>query len=339
LAAAATYPVRTPAWTVSYRGVAITAKIETMVESIIYTSHAGGAAPELEIELEDSRKRWQGPWFPTRGDIVDVSIGYDGALAPCPSFQVDEVELKVAPDTVHLRCIAAYITDAMRTPNSTSYDGQTLVGAAKTIAAKFGFTLNSAAVSPDVSFKVLRQNQESDLEFLQRIAGEHNYEFTIRGTMMIFHSRPALEQRQSVGVINRTDVLPGFSFKAKTRRIYKGCQVNYFDPATKKLISQSVPASPAVPTGDTIKLVRRCEDGQQAKLKAQAELHRRNMLQATGSGDIVGTTKFTGGLIFTANGFGIFDGNHFIMSARHHLTRDGGYKTGLETRSLTFSNG
>ena len=111
-----TLGVRVPAWSLTYKGVAISKKIERMVESITYISHAGGASPELEVELEDRDKRWQGPWMPTRGDIVALAIGYaNESLVSCGSFQVDEVELKLPPDTVHLRCIAAYISDALRT--------------------------------------------------------------------------------------------------------------------------------------------------------------------------------------------------------------------------------
>ncbi len=336
MAGVTTYAVRAPAWTVSYRGVGITGAIEKMVLSIIYTSHAGGAAPDLEIELEDRDKRWQGPWFPQRGDLVDVSMGYrNERLAPCPSFQVDEVELKGAPDAVHLRCIAAYITPAIRTPKSTAYDGQTLLQAARTIATAHGFSVSGEAVNPDVSFMALRQNQESDLGFLHRIAREHNYEFTMRGTQMVFYSRPALEQRPATGILHRGDVL-SFNFKAKTHLIYKAAQINYFDPDTKALISATAEASPAVPTGDTIKLIRRCENGQQAALKAAAELHRRNMLQATATLEIPGNVTMTGGAIVTLDGWGTYDGNYLIQSARHKLSRSAGFTTEIEARGLNF---
>jgi hypothetical protein len=333
-----THSVRAPAWTVGYRGVAISSRIETMVLSIIYTSHVGGAAPELEIELEDRDKRWQGPWFPQRGDLVDVSIGYANApLAPCPSFQVDEVELRGAPDVVHLRGLAAYITDPMRTPKSASHDGQTLLQTARNIASSYGFSLDGAAVNPDPAFAALKQNQESDLEFLHRIARENNYEFTMRGKRMVFYSRPALEHRPAVGILHRADVL-SFEFKAKTHQLYKAAQINYFDPATKSLISHTAEASPAVPTGDTIKLIRRCENGRQAKLKAEAELHRRNMLEATTRLEIPGNVVLTGGAIVTLDGWGTYDGNYFIMTARHKLSRSAGFTTEIEARALNFSS-
>jgi phage protein D len=330
MAGAITYPVRAPAWTLSYQGVGIAARIESMVLSVTYTTHMSGAAPELELEIEDRNKRWQGPWFPQRGDLVEAAIGYAGeAIVSCGSFQVDEVELRGAPDVIHLRCLAAYITDAMRTPNSTAYENQTLLGIARAVAAKYGFSVLGAAVNPDVSFARVTQEQESDLEFLHRLAREHDYEFTVRGSQMIFYSRPALEQHPSVALLRRSDVTR-FSFKAKTRRLYRAAQVSYQDPSTKKLIAQTATADPPPPVGDTLKLVRRCENGQQATLKAQAALARHNLLQVTGELTMPGSTRVTAGAKITLGGFGRFDGDYMVKQARHRLHGSAGYTTEVE---------
>lgn len=334
MASAITYPVRGPGWTLSYKGIGITGAIEKMVLSVTYTTHMGGAAPGLEIELEDRDKRWQGPWFPSRGDLVTAAIGYAGeGLVSCGSFQVDEVELTGAPDVVHLRCIAAYITDAMRTANSIAYEGVTLLGIARTIAAKYGFSVVGAAVNPDVSFARQTQSQEGDLEYLHRLAREHNYEFTVRGQSLVFYSVPALEQHGSVAILKRPDVTR-FSFKAKTRRLYIAAQVSYQDPDTKALITQTVSANPAPPVGDTLKLVLRCENGQQAALKAQGELHSMNRLQMTGELTMPGSTTVTGGVKVTLSGFGEFDGDYMVKQARHKLSRESGYSTEVEVYSV-----
>ena len=61
MAASASYIVRSPQWVLSYLGVNISADVSEMVVAIRYVDRLGGASGELEVELEDSQKRWQGP--------------------------------------------------------------------------------------------------------------------------------------------------------------------------------------------------------------------------------------------------------------------------------------
>jgi len=108
VSAALSYPVRTPAWALTYAGVNITADVTSMVEAIVYENHEQHLADEVQVTLEDRDGRWQGPWFPVYGDVVTLQIGHASEpMLPCGSFQVDEIELQGPPDAVHLRCIAA----------------------------------------------------------------------------------------------------------------------------------------------------------------------------------------------------------------------------------------
>jgi phage protein D len=54
MSVAIAYPVRSPEWILTYRGVNITADISRMVVSISYVDELGGRSGELEIELEDA---------------------------------------------------------------------------------------------------------------------------------------------------------------------------------------------------------------------------------------------------------------------------------------------
>ncbi|HZC45308.1 MAG TPA: hypothetical protein VE243_02470, partial [Candidatus Acidoferrum sp.] len=92
MAASTSYTVRSPQWILSYLGVNITADVSEMVLAIRYVDRLDGASGELEVDLEDSAKRWQGPWYPTLGDIVSLQIGYRGeVLLDCGEFQIDEL--------------------------------------------------------------------------------------------------------------------------------------------------------------------------------------------------------------------------------------------------------
>jgi len=305
-----------------------------MVRTITYQDCLSGAAGELAVELEDHEKLWQGSWQSSEGDLVNLMIGYAGEpLLPCGDFQVDDLSLSGPPDVFHLRCLAAYITPAMRTHSSVGYEAQTLMQIASTIAAKYGLTMIAASGAPSLTFARITQRQETDLAFLRRLARAYNYEFTIRGKQIIFYSRGALEAAASVATIARHDLLR-FAFRLKTHCIYMASQVSYQFPENKQLLTKNVMAVPATPTGDTLKLTVPCENGQQASLQAASALHGANMVRTTASITAPGEIIYTAGNNLTISGFGFNDGKYLIESARHRLERATGYTTEFEARRV-----
>jgi len=328
------YPVRTPGWMLSYTGTDISADISRMVVNITYTDQLGGRAGEIEVDLEDSAKRWQGPWYPALGDSVSLWIGYAGEqLLPCGDFQIDQLELSGPPDVFHMKCLAAWVTPALRTPTSAAYENQNLAQITTTVAARHGLSVLSQPAALNPVFARITQRQEGDAAFLKRIAGTHGYEFTVRGSQVIFYARTALESQVPVMAIGRSDV-ERFSFENLTRRIYRGAQVSYQDPASRQLISQSVKAAD-VATGDTLKLTRRCENGQQAMLRAQAALDDANRRMFGTRLTLPGTTVLCAGSTVALNGFGdTFDTTYLIEVARHRLDRSHGYRTDIEARHV-----
>jgi len=335
LGAGTAYPVRAPGWVLTYQSVDITSDISSMVLNITYTDRLGAASGDLEVILEDSQKLWQGPWYPQEGDVITLTIGYRGeAQLPCGSFQIDELALTGPPDTFHIRSLATYITPAMRTKNSCGYEGQTLTQIAGVIAGKYSLNLVSVADDLNPVFERITQNQETDLGFLRRIATEHDYDFTIRGGTMVFYARSALEASPPVATMARGDVMR-FAFVDRSYRIYETAQIAYQQPFAKALISQVADNVAPVPTTDSEKRVIRCENGQQAQLKASGVLHANNMVQQTVGLTCSGAPTLVAGNVVTITGFGVNDGNYLIEQARHRLTRATGYTTEIEARNLT----
>src|SRR5216683_1310321 len=351
MASALSYPVRHPRWVLTYAGANISADVSGMVTEIGYTDKVAQSSDEVEVTLEDRDRRWQGPWFPVRGDVVTLLIGYDGEqLLNCGDFQVDELELKGPPDTFHLKCIAAGITPSIRTPRSAAYESQTLLQVAQTIAQRHGMTVTGAPQSINVTWARLTQKHETDLHFLRSLAQAHNYDFSIRGKQIIFYSRTKLERAASILTISRGSQNPhpslsrkgagegqilakSFEFKTKTQQIYKSASVAYQNPAAKKLIAASANDASA-PTGDDLHIVTRCENPQQAQLKAASALHDANMLQVTGRVEMEGTTLLVAGVNVAMKGFGVVDGTYHIESSKHRLERSSGYTTEIEVRRL-----
>lgn len=334
MASAISYPVRSPQWILTYQGTNISADISTMILDITYRDYLSSLSGEIEVTLEDHNQRWQGEWSPALGDQVNLAIGYYGeGLLPCGDFQVDELELAGPPDTFTLRCLAAYITPSMRTRNSLGYENQTLLGIAQVIAGKCGLSVMSAPGVSDLSFARVTQKYETDLAFLKRLALEHGYDFTIRGSILVFYARTALEAVSPIQSVTRSD-LESFEFRHRTHRIYRGAQVAYQDPVGKALIVQKAAATESIPTSDVLKLTPRCENGQQALLKAQAALQGQNTFFSEGTLAMPGSIAMAAGNNLALSGFGEFDGTYMTLVARHNLNRAHGYTTQLEVRRV-----
>lgn len=326
-----------PQWMLSYRGENITSDISEMVLAVSYTDYLDGLSGEIQVVVEDSGGLWQGPWFPALGDQVSVMIGYEGeALLPCGDFQIDEVELssrgESGGDAMTMRGLAAYITPAMRTANSAGYEGQSLLQIARQIAGKYGMQVVSAPEVEDLGFARVTQKHESDLAFLKRLAREHGYDFTARGTKLVFYSCAALENSAPLAAADRSNI-EQFELRNRTYRTYGCAEVAFQDPFSKKLITQSVRAASA-PGSDRLKLTPRCENAQQALVKAQAALHERNLDFAEGILRMPGSTAFSAGVNMILSDFGKFDGTYMVMAAVHNIDRVHGYTTEVEIRRV-----
>lgn len=336
MAASALYIVRSPKWILTYSGVNITSDVSEMVLAIRYVDRLDGASGEVEIDIEDSSKLWQGPWYPALGEVVSLQIGYQNeALLDCGDFQIDELELDGPPDVMRLRCLAAYITPAMRTANTVAYENLGLLEIAAQIAAKYRLTLviASSESESDLRFARVTQRRQTDLEFLKRLAREHNFDFSVRAGQLIFYDRAALESVPAAITIARSDTMR-FSFRNRARRIYDGAEFSYFDPDTKELITQSVSADSPSPTGDSLKIVARCENSRQAQLKAAALLHLHNMVFIDASLEGPGNTVLVAGNNALLSGWGALDGTYLIETAQHRLSRASGYTTSIAARRV-----
>jgi len=337
MAATALNTVRSPQWMLSYSGMNITADVSEMVLAIRYIDRLDGTSGELEIQLEDSTKLWQGAWYPAIGDIVSLQIGYSNEyLLDCGEFQIDELELDGPPDVMRLRCLAAYITTAMRTANTVAYENMGIVEIAAQIAAKYGLAMVTASSESesDVTFARVTQRRQMDLEFLKRLAREHNFDFTVCAGQLIFYERASLEALPAATLIARSDTVR-FAFRNRARRIYDAAEFSYFDPDTKQLITQSVPADGPSPTNDTLKIVARCENAEQAQVKAAAALHLHNMVLVDASIEGPGNPVLVAGNNVQLSGWGALDGKYLIETAKHQMARATGYTTSIAARRIT----
>lgn len=331
-----------PAWALEYEGRDISRNIAPYVLSITYTDALEGESDDLEITLEDRDHRWKSGWWPQRGDRVRLRIGYEGeGIMDCGSFQVDEVELNGPPDTVSMRALAAGVTSALRTARSAAYENMTFEAIARGIAERHGLRLTGSISERKRLRRPERvtQREEGDLQFLKRLGEAEGVVFSIKDGQLVWHDQDRLDAAAGLAAIDRRQMIR-FVFRAKTQAVYRACQVSYHDPKTAKEITYTYEA-PGIPTGDTLKLQERCENYDDAVVRARAALRRHNSRQIEGAVTEVGNPRRVAGANVGIAGLGVIDGVYQIIKVRHRLERSRGYvtesdltTTGAENKSL-----
>jgi phage protein D len=315
----------------------VTTELSPFILSITYTDVLAGESDELEVNIEDRDQRWKNGWFPGKGDSLALSIGYHGSpLAAIGGFSIDEIEFNGTPDTVSIRALAAGVAAALRTINTTAYETKTLKTIAEEIAGKHGLVLIGAGSNTGKSYARITQNKETDLAFLNRLGAAEGVIFSIKNGALVWHDQAELDAAKVITVINRS-AMTSFTFRAKTATTYKACQVSYHDPKTKSLKTYT-DAAAGVPSGDTLKIVERCESLEQATAKAKAALRDNNGKQVEGSILLYGNEKLRAGCNIEVSGLGLLDGVYQILKAVHSMERAGGYITSLELSTTTAQN-
>jgi phage protein D len=243
-----------PIWLVTYEGAEVSDELAPMVTAITYTDVLSPSPPkpgadgkpeapkskadapadasdELTLTVEDRVGRWRHGWFPATGDRVAVQLGYEGQpLLNCGQFAVDEVELGGPPDTVQIRTLATPMTEALRSPQSRSFEGLTLRELIEHVAAELELELVGEVA--DLPIDRVTQSSETTLAFVRRLAAEYGYAFAVRPPQFVFYALKQLEAQPPVLTVRRVD-LKGYRLKSSVQNTYAACIVSWFDPATK----------------------------------------------------------------------------------------------------------
>lgn len=318
-------------WVLSYSGADITGDIAADALMISYVDADHGKSDEIEVKLEDRMHRWKGSWYPEKGDVLDLMIGWIGrGMLPCGKFEVDEISFDGPPDTVTVRGLSAPVTASLRTKKTRAFENKTLRQIAEQIAGEHGLTVEGEI--ENITIKRVTQNDERDLEFLRRTAEEYAHVFAVREKVLFFSKVADLEKQDPVAVIPRTE-MKRFNFTDKTHEVYKECTLSYHDPETSKLISVTVQAE-GVTTGDTLKIRARVESEAQAKTRAEAELKRANAKRLRGRIQIIGDHRMIAGNVIEVAMMGKLSGRYYVETSRHRIERGSGYTTEIEVRRV-----
>ena len=306
-----------------------------------FTDHAEGQVDELSCILEDRDQKWQGPWWPGKGEEVHAFIqclDWDGPgdnpRLDCGLMEIGAIRLTGPPDMVDIRAVSARVKSTARTQKKTkAWERCWLKDIATHAAGKAGLGLYWEGA--DKFFERIDQREESDLNFLGRISREHGNSLKMAHEKLIIYEGQKFDARGPHFTLTRgeTDIV-GYSFDSKSHDLYKGAVVSYWHPDEKIEFRGEFFPSPAPVSHDILRINQPVADDAEAAKLAQTKLRSKNKLEVTTTITLKGAPFRKATDVCDINGFGVFDARYFTQKAVHTLRGGDVYVTVLHLRQV-----
>ncbi|ANC42419.1 hypothetical protein A6V27_19605 [Hafnia alvei] len=230
-----------PAFMLTLSGRNITENISPRLIAMMMTDNRGFEADQLDITLDDSDGFLA---LPVRGAVLELFLGWKGsALIGKGQFTVDEIEYTGAPDTMTIRARSADFRGTMNTSREESYHDTTLGAVIEIIAKRNKLKANLAKVFANIAVQHIDQSQESDSQFLVRLAKRNGAEVSVKNGELLFlkpgSNLTASGQPIPIATVERADG-DKHQFSITDRLAYSGVVARWLDTDSAKQAKQKV---------------------------------------------------------------------------------------------------
>lgn len=344
---------------VTYNGKDISESLAQYVLSFSYTDNLTGQVDDISITLEDRAELWEADWMPERGATLDITIctynwsdlyseEQDLQLG---KFEIDELEVSSAPNVVTIKAVAISISDdstLRSTLRSHTWENISVQKAANDIAWQNGMKLQWYC-DDNPNIDKLEQNDESDLDVLQKICDDAGFALKVTTDTIIIFDVEKFEKEDvyaeyyhpGTTILNivenqskpvQTDALLNYSFKAKIRDVYKKCHVKYAKDKDKSVIESTfVAPDKKEKEGATLEVHQQVSSQAEADRLAKKKLREKNCEEFTGSFSSDGNMGLCAGETIEMLGFGNFSGKYIITQTKHDISSSG-FTSSVEIR-------
>lgn len=329
-----------------YNGKNISEDISIHLVGFSYTDNVTGVADDFEIKLEDVDGRWSNEWYPEKGAKLNLSFGTVNTKLLSPNtFEIDEIKLagsKDGGDTVSIKALSGGITKQVHTKRSHAHENKTLSEIVHTYAAKFGLTVVGNIAN--IAIGRVTQHREKDITFLNRLADEYGYAFSIKGTKLSFVPLKSLEALAKVAVIDKTDCID-WEISDKGIGIFNQATVKSHNPNQNRTIKSTYTVDQVAnkdkqeftflkQANNSLEVRTKSENEQQANTKSEAALHKSNSLQQTATVKVIGNIALLAGCNVELTGFGRNSGIWHILKSKHDFDKSKSYETEIELKRV-----
>lgn len=358
-------------------GKNVSGDLAPYLKSLTFEDKTSNEVDEITITIDDRDELFCDAWMPMIGDSLEVSIkcydwddSDDEQTLYCGSFEIDLVTESGPPSTVEIKAVSLFNSDIRRTINSRKWQKTSLKSICEDIAKRHGLKYKfvsesiiengkTIAVDDDtVEITETSQNDQSDLDFVVKLADDNGYVVKLDDEYLTLCSQTYLETQKPLLTISKYEI-SGRSSGRQGFNLYKEAVARYFCPKSKKGISkkvshseiinnpewlkehtkprsskakkvQTIPTKPvsffAKNGGSRTLIIRQKFNSiQEAERIAKAQLAKKNSGEWKISGSVMGNPFLMSGICIEIVDYGQFDGVYYVETTTH--SRSNGYKT------------
>lgn len=176
--------VKTPEFTLKLGKKDITGNIQPRLIALTVTDNRGFEADTLTLTLDDADGQIQ---MPERNNIITLAIGWRGmALTEMGTFIVDNVYHSGAPDRVKVTANSADFRGSLNSQRDGSWHDTTLGAIVEEIATRNKLQTSLPAALSQIKIAHIDQSNESDANFLTRLARRNGAEIAVKLGKLFF---------------------------------------------------------------------------------------------------------------------------------------------------------
>ena len=305
-----------PNFKIIANGDDVTAILKQNNTSLSFKDEANEKADELTIKITDGFIR------PKYEDELQLYLGYGLNLTFCGTFKVQSSTWD-KHQGITINATSVDFSNVLKQKRDITYEKLSIKDICSQIANRGGLELKCDF--DDIFMTSIAQHDESDLNFLNRLARDLNAIFNIKNNTLYFMKKVKDDKKN--------DELPKYtisanecisiSIKHSNRTLYKSCKATWHD--TKTNTTKNIIIGDGMP-----QLIYKSsfKNEAEAKLRADAYLQRANQGIVTGSLSIAGEIIFAGGVLNLIDTLED-DGEYQIKSVSHDFSGSG-WTTSLE---------
>ncbi|MCJ2875635.1 phage late control D family protein [Rhizobium pusense] len=170
---------------VSIDGAPVAGHFYERLLSLTVTDEEGMKSDTVDIELNDGPPNFLA--IPRKGAIISVKMGFGDDLVPKGVFTADKVNVDCLPYKMSISGKAADLRSGkLKERQERSWDKTKLGSILSQIASESGLTPAVDDDLADFEYDWLAQQDESNINFLRRLAERHNGLFAVKQRRLIF---------------------------------------------------------------------------------------------------------------------------------------------------------